>query len=106
MKPASFLRLTPSLVSSFFVFALAALPLLARQPSCQQDSVAEAARHAREEKKKAAKEPKKVITDDNLKPASPETVTSATAEVPRMPGSTAGQAKGQEAGAPAAQVGG
>ncbi len=104
MKTAAFLRLTPYLVSSFFVFALAARPLLARQPPGQQDSVAEAARRAREEKKKAAKEPKKVITDDNLKPASPETVTSATAEVPRIPGSTADQAKGKEEGAGAAKA--
>jgi predicted RNase H-like nuclease (RuvC/YqgF family) len=46
--------------------------------------VADAARSAREKKKT-----KKVITEDDLKPATPGTVTSATAEQPRMPGEAA-----------------
>ena len=55
------------------------------QSQSQSQSVADAARNARE-KKKTAKESKKVITEDDLKPATPGTVTSATAEQPRMPG--------------------
>ncbi|HXY23539.1 MAG TPA: hypothetical protein VEI73_02750 [Candidatus Acidoferrum sp.] len=54
---------------------LAALPVCAQQQqsSSQQtgDPVADAARKAREEKKNAQK-PKKVFTDDDVKPAAPE----------------------------------
>jgi DNA repair exonuclease SbcCD ATPase subunit len=53
---------------------LAGLPMYAQQQSSSQqsgsDPVADAARKAREDKKSAAK-PKKVYTDDDVKPAAP-----------------------------------
>jgi hypothetical protein len=57
----------------------------ARAQSDQGQSVADAARKAREQKKTAAK-PSTVITNDTLKPATPETVQNATAATERMPG--------------------
>src|SRR5437879_12586860 len=54
----------------------------------QEQSVAEAARKAREQKKAAAK-PGTVITNDTLKPATPATVQNATAATERMPGAEA-----------------
>jgi predicted RNase H-like nuclease (RuvC/YqgF family) len=57
---------------SIAVLCLAGLPLYAQQQSSSQqsgsDPVADAARKAREDKKNAAK-PKKVYTDDDVKPA-------------------------------------
>lgn len=96
MKTATFLRATAYLAFVSFAPPFATWTARAQQSSNQQDSVAEVARRARE-KKKNEKEPKKVITDDDLKPATPETVTSATAEVPRVPGSAATQAQGKVA---------
>jgi predicted RNase H-like nuclease (RuvC/YqgF family) len=55
------------------VLCLAALPVLAQQDSSQQstgDPVADAARKARAQKKDEAK-PKRVFTDDDVKPAQP-----------------------------------
>jgi hypothetical protein len=60
----------------------------ARAQSDQEPSVADAARKAREQKKTAAK-PSTVITNDTLKPATPETVQNATAATERMPGADA-----------------
>ena len=60
----------------------------ARAQSEQEPSVAEAARKAREQKKTPAK-PSPVITNDTLKPATPETVENATAATERMPGTNA-----------------
>jgi hypothetical protein len=60
----------------------------ARGQSDQEQSVADAARKAREQKKTAAK-PNTVITNDTLKPATPETVQNATAATERMPGADA-----------------
>jgi uncharacterized coiled-coil protein SlyX len=60
----------------------------ARAQSDQDQSVADAARKAREQKKTAAK-PSTVITNDTLKPATPETVQNATAATERMPGADA-----------------
>ena len=59
----------------------------AQQNSSQQseDAVAAAARKAREEKKKEGTKPKKVYTDEDVSKLSGG-VTSATAEVPKMPG--------------------
>jgi hypothetical protein len=54
----------------------------------QEQSVAEAARKAREQKKTAAK-PSTVITNDTLKPATPATVQNAVAATERMPGTNA-----------------
>ena len=66
-----------------------------QQGSSQQqtgDPVADAARKARESKKDAPK-PKKVYTDDDLKPAAPEPAPSSTAG-----GANGTQATGQGAG--------
>jgi DNA repair exonuclease SbcCD ATPase subunit len=60
----------------------------ARAQSDQEPSVAEAARKAREQKKTPAK-PSTVITNDTLKPATPETVQNATAATESMPGANA-----------------
>jgi len=60
----------------------------ARAQSDQGQSVADAARKAREQKKTAPK-PGTVITNDTLKPATPETVQNATAATERMPGADA-----------------
>jgi len=60
----------------------------ARAQSDQEQSVADAARKAREQKKTAPK-PSTVITNDTLKPATPETVQNATAATERMPGADA-----------------
>jgi hypothetical protein len=54
----------------------------------QEQSVAEAARKAREQKKTAAK-PSTVITNDTLKPATPATVQNAVAATESMPGTSA-----------------
>ena len=61
---------------------------ISRAQSQQEQSVAEAARKAREQKKTAAK-PSTVITNDTLKPATPETVQDATAAIEKMPGTNA-----------------
>src|ERR1700722_12863699 len=60
----------------------------ARAQSDQEQSVAEAARKAREQKKTAAK-PTTVITNDTLKPATPATVQQATATTERVPATDA-----------------
>jgi hypothetical protein len=60
----------------------------ARAQSDQEQSVAEAARKAREQKKTAAK-PTTVITNDTLKPATPATVQQATAVTESIPGADA-----------------
>lgn len=61
----------------------AMLPAVASGQTQQnsQESVAEAARRAREKKQAAAK-PAKVITNDDLKPAAPETSSSETSPQP------------------------
>lgn len=68
----------------FFAVCLVGMPS-AQAQSEQEPSVAEAARKAREQKKTAAK-PSTVITNDTLKPATPETVENATAATESMPG--------------------
>ncbi|HET7105607.1 MAG TPA: hypothetical protein VFI38_02280 [Candidatus Acidoferrum sp.] len=57
----------------------------ARAQGGQEQSVAEAARKAKEQKKTAAK-PSAVITNDTLKPATPATVQNATAATESLPG--------------------
>ena len=57
----------------------------ARAQSQPEQSVADAARKAREPKKTAAK-PSAVITNDTLQPATPATVQNATAATESMPG--------------------
>lgn len=104
------LRRNPWRLASLILVALALLPPVGRPQSqdSQSESVVEAARRARENKKKAAARPAPVITDDVLKPATPGTVVSATAEIPRMPGSppSDAQTNSPNANAPAAQASG
>lgn len=66
---------------------LAGMPMVRAQGQ-QEESVAGAARKAREQKKTPAK-PSTVITNDTLKPATPGTVQDATAATERMPGTSA-----------------
>ena len=66
----------------------------------QEQSVAEAARKAREQKKTAAK-PSTVITNDTLKPATPATVQNAVAATESMPGTNATASTDATASAPA-----
>jgi hypothetical protein len=81
---------------------LAAIPILAQQqqqnPPQQQadDPVADAARKAREQQK-AAPKPKRVYTDDDIKPRTPDPAPSDSAKG----GDTNGQAPSGGAGAPA-----
>jgi glucose/arabinose dehydrogenase len=70
----------------------------ARAQSGQEQSVAEAARKAREQKKTPAK-PSTVITNDTLKPATPATVQQATAVTESVPGTGATAASGATTGA-------
>jgi hypothetical protein len=67
------------------LLAATLLPAAAHAQSDSSQSVAEAARKAREKKKNAEK-PVKVITDDTLEVKKGD-VQSATAEEPRIPGS-------------------
>jgi len=71
--------------------------------SGQEQSVAEAARKAREQKKTAAK-PSTVITNDTLKPATPATVQNATAATEIMPGTTPSSGPATDATAAAASA--
>src|SRR5882757_7194115 len=75
----------------------------ARAQSDQGQSVAEAARKAREQKKTAAK-PSTVITNDTLQPATPATVQNATAATERMPGAEATGTPAADATADAAKT--
>ena len=74
----------------------------ARAQSQPEQSVAEAARKAREQKKTAAK-PSEVITNDTLKPATPATVQNATAAIESMPGTKPSADTATDAAASAAQ---
>src|SRR5580700_5500470 len=77
--------------------SLAGLPVLAQQPAGQQqsgDPVADAARRSREQKKDAPK-PKKVYTDDDVKPAAPSSEAGAGgAQAAPADGSGAAAGKG------------
>lgn len=68
------------------VLTVALLPAAGFAQSQDTQSVAEAARRARAQKKTADKPPAKVIDDDTLVVKKGD-VQSATAEVPKMPGS-------------------
>lgn len=75
----------------------------ARAQSQPEQSVAEAARKAREQKKTAAK-PGTVITNDTLQPATPATVQNATAATESMPGTNPPEHTATEASADAANA--
>jgi len=75
----------------------------ARAQGEQEQSVAEAARKAREQKKTAAK-PSAVIINDTLQPATPATVQNATAATESLPGTTTTAAPATNAKADAANA--
>ena len=92
-----------TIVAVLAALCLAPLGSYARQQSASQqdssqqtgDPVADAARKAREQKeKKNAQKPKKVYTDDDVRPAETEkpSVQNATASTPAIPGSDAATA--------------
>lgn len=74
------LRFIPLRLAISVVLASALLPAASFAQSQDSQSVAEAARRAREQKKKSEK-PAKVITEDDVKPATP-----ATSDAPPAPG--------------------
>src|SRR2546422_3760763 len=78
---------------------LAGLPAYAQSQSSSQqsgsDPVADAARKAREDKKNAAK-PKKVYTDDDVKPAATAAAKAATAAPSGASGAAATGAAGPQ----------
>jgi hypothetical protein len=80
---------------------LAGIPGVRAQSQPEQ-SVAEAARKAREQKKTAAK-PTTVITNDTLQPATPATVQNATAATESLPGTNPSADAAADAAANAAQ---
>jgi hypothetical protein len=81
---------------------LAASALLPVMTVAQQtESVAEAARKAREQKKAAATKAKKVITDDDLPAAKPGDVTVVGQSQPETPSTGTSNATGQPASNPA-----
>src|SRR5713226_7637870 len=110
MRSSTMLRCIPLRLALPVVLAAALLPSVAFAQSQDSQSVAEAARRAREKKKAPAK-PAKVITDDTLDVKKGD-VQSATAEQLRIPGSpetsaqpAAGAANAQvDASAPAASA--
>src|SRR5580704_13930825 len=78
--------------------SLAALPVPAQQPAGQQqsgDPVADAARRSREQKK-AAPKPKKVYTDDDIKPAAPASEGGTAGGAQAAPGNGQGAAANGE----------
>src|SRR5882762_10113711 len=81
------------------VLCVAGLPVYAQSQSSGQqsgsDPVADAARKAREDKKNAAK-PKKVYTDDDVKPAAAAAATPATAAPSDASGAAATGAGGPQ----------
>ena len=92
-----------ALLSGLSVTALPAMALPRQDSAGQQqtgDSLADAARKAREQHKTALK-PKKVYTDDDVKPAAPSSGAGAATET----GGTQGAATGHEQGAAAKSAG-
>ena len=106
MKAGFLRRVVSYLACIALVSPAAARPASGQQASGQQESVAEAARRARERKKKSEK-PEKVITEDDLKPkpaGAADEITNATASVP-APATGQGTTAAQPAGAPVASGG-
>jgi hypothetical protein len=66
-------------IAAIFAAAVLVLTTLAQSQDSPAQSVADAARRAREQKKTAAKQPAPVITDDTLKPAPTQSPEAAPA---------------------------
>jgi chromosome segregation ATPase len=73
------MRPVRTLITVAFAFALCSVATRAQDQSATGDPVADAARKAREQKKVAPK-PKKVFTDDDVKPAEQPAPASASSE--------------------------
>ena len=73
------MRRIPVLTALAFAMALSCVPTRAQDQSSTGDPVADAARKAREQKK-AAQKPKKVFTDDDVKPAEPPPAPAAASD--------------------------
>jgi uncharacterized coiled-coil protein SlyX len=95
MLSASSLRLTLAMVAASALLPCGTFALPQESTSQQDQSVAEAARKAREQRKKAEK-PARIIDEDALKPSpgptNPPDLQTAKASVPRVPGETAAPA--------------
>ncbi len=87
------------------LIAAAAIPLATRAQSqdSQPQSVADAARRAREQKKAAAKQPAPVITDDTLKPSAPPAQTANAPAPAQSPEAAAAKPATGSSSAPAEQ---
>ena len=73
------MRRIPALTALALAMAISCAPTRAQDQSSTGDPVADAARKAREQKK-AAQKPKKVFTDDDVKPAEPPPAPPAAAD--------------------------
>ena len=93
MSPGNTLRLA---IAAIFAAAVLALTTLAQSQDSPAQSVADAARRAREQKKAAGKQPAPVITDDTLKPAAP----APPEATPTPPPAPAAQPAADSSGAP------
>jgi hypothetical protein len=78
------MRRIPMLIALAVAMALSCTPTRAQDQSSTGDPVADAARKAREQKKVAQK-PKKVFTDDDVKPAEPAPAPPAASDAPAAP---------------------
>jgi Tfp pilus assembly protein PilO len=90
-------------VAALIAVAVVPVALPAQSQDSQSQSVAEAARRAKEKKKTSTK-PAQVITEDNLKPATPDmqpTSASAPVQTPDASGKPAAQPAPGDAKAPA-----
>ena len=92
-------------IAAIFAAALHPLATLAQSQDSPTQSVAEAARRAREQKKAAAKQPAPVITDDTLKPAAAAQAANASApaqspEAASAPPAPAAQPAADSSGTP------
>ena len=78
------MRRIPMPIALAVAMALSCTPTRAQDQSSTGDPVADAARKAREQKKVAQK-PKKVFTDDDVKPAEPAPAPPAASDAPAAP---------------------
>ena len=92
MSPCISLRLA---IAAMLAAAVLPLTAFAQSQDSPAQSVADAARRAREQKKAAAKQPAPVITDDTLKPAAPaQSPVGAPANAPAPAAQPAADASG------------
>jgi len=88
-------------IAAIFAAAVLALTTLAQSQDSPAQSVADAARRSREQKKAAVKQPAPVITDDTLKPAAPAQSPEAAPAPPPAPAAQPAADSSSAPGAPA-----